>query len=528
MCTGISRAVAAGSLVLALLCLGGSPMALGQEASPPEASVPTAPVRLGSSLEGALDADLYVLGPGDVLRIGLWGDVNRQEPATVNPDGAVLISPVGPIRVAGITLAEARALIKGVMSQYYRPDILSVSLISLRTFEVHVVGMVKEPGAVEVNGVTRVSQAVAMAEGIVGGGSMRNILVRRGADTLRADLTSYINLGDNALNPFLRDGDAVYVPPVTGWTDVFGSVGRPGRYEFVDGETIADLLRLAGGLRPEAYTDKIEVERFDPQEGHVSEPILLDAEPALLQSFEMQLGDRVFVRSIPGWHEDAKVEIVGEVRFPGLYVIDEGAETLSEVIARAGGFTENASLAEARLVRNSYAEETHPIERELAALDGMQDAFDKKERDLLKTMGREVKGRVAVRFEDVFLEHDRSEDVLVFDGDVIEIPRASNLIRVAGQVKNPGLVPIAEGRDYSYYIKMAGGFAPMADRGGTTLIRAASGVRVDPWGEDIGPGDIIWVPERAERDWWQVAKDVLSVAAQMATIWLVVDAARGK
>lgn len=517
------------SLVCLLVCLlGGAITAPAQESIVGTAGrTITSPRTLDGALEGTLDPGLYTLGPGDILEIGFWGDVNRQELVTVNPDGDILVPPVGPVAVAGKTLAEVRDLVRQVLSDYYRPNILSVSLVSLRTFQVHVVGMVDEPGALEVNGVTRVSQAVLMAGGPLQGGSMRNIVIRRGDKTLRADLTAYLNLGENNHNPYLKDGDAVYVPPAAGWVEVYGSVGRPGSYEFVEGEHLDDLIGLAGGYSPDAYREEIEVERFDPEDTDVSRPVFLAGEQEVLEAFELRLGDRVFVRSIPGWHRDARVEITGEVAFPGVYVIEEDGETLSSVIAKAGGLTEKASLAEARLIRGSYSRETHPIEREMGALDRLQDSFDERERDLVKTMGREMKGRVAVRFEDVFLHGDGSVDPPLLDGDVIEIPRASNLIRIAGQVKNPGLVPIVEGHRFPDYIRAVGGFAPRADRGAATLIRAASGVRVDPWDETIKPGDIVWVPERPERDWWQVTKDVLSIAAQLATIWLVVDSVRG-
>jgi len=525
MCNLAHKSVIVGLSVWLLLGTGGlSGSAWGQETPPREAPSGVEAHRLtGGSLEGALDPDVYTLGPGDVLQIGLWGDVNRQEAVTVNPSGEILIPPVGPVDVAGRTLEEVRGMVTEILSDYYRPNILSVSLVSLRTFIVHVVGFVDEPGAVEVNGVTRVSQAIALAGGIQTGGSTRNIVVRRNGEALRADLVAYSQIGDNTFNPFLRDGDAIYVPAWSSSVRLYGSVGRPGVYEFVEGETLAGLLRLGGGFRPEAYREEIEVQRFDPLNSDISKSILLKGAPALLAGFDLKTGDRVFIRAIPGWQDDATVEIVGEVRFPGVYVIDEGHATLSGIIQEAGGLTEDASLAEASLIRTSYERREHPIERELEVLRDLADSFEEDEKDLLKTMGREEKGRVAVSFEEVFLGRGESEDALLFDGDVIEIPRASNYVRVAGQVLNPGLVAVVEGKDYSFYIKEAGGYAPDADRGSTVLIRGASGVKIDPWGKDVSPGDVIWVPLSPERDWWQIAKDVISIGAQIATIWLVVD-----
>lgn len=474
-------------------------------------------------LEGTLDPDAYILGAGDVLEVGFWGDVNRRETVTVNPDGDVLIAPVGPVDVDGLTLSEVRAVVRQKLSAYYRPSILSVSLISIRSFQVHVVGMVGTPGAVEVTAVTRASQAVDLAGGLSPGASQRNITISRGSDVVPVDLTSYLLLGDNDVNPSIQEGDVVYVPPMLGGVHVFGSVYRPRTYEFVDGETLDRIVRLAGGFRPDAFRESIEIQRFSSDDPTVSEAIYLPAEEGALAGFEVKLDDRIFVRSLLDWHVDAKVEVLGEVRYPGVYVIEDGVETLSEVIERAGGFTERASLAEGRLIRGAYAGRRFPIENELDALKEMQSSSEGKDRDLVKTMSREPKGNVSMNFESVFLDEAAAIDPHLYDGDVIDVPPVSWFVRVAGHVRSPGLVRLTNGETYKYYIRQAGGFASGADTRGTRLIRADGGQRVKPGGEEIRPGDIIWVPMMKDRDWWQITKDVLQVLAQIATIYVVAD-----
>jgi protein involved in polysaccharide export with SLBB domain len=477
----------------------------------------------GGSLEGTLDPGQYVLGAGDVLEIGFWGDVNRREIVTVNPDGDILITPVGPVRVDGLTLLDVRDIVRRALAPYYRPSILSVSLVSIWSFQIHVVGIVEAPGAVEVNSVTRVSQAIDLAGGLREGASLRNIVIRRSCDEVAVDLAHYILLGDNGVNPYLEGGDVVYVPPESGWLSIYGSVYRPGRYEMVEGETVLDLVTLAGGFRPEAHLESIEIQRFKVDDPTVSGQSFLDGDPDMLGNEPLEPGDRVFIRAIPGWHRDAKIEIKGEVMYPGIYVIEEGRETLSEVIGRAGGLTENASLAEAHLIRGYYSRTDFPIEAEIGATLDVESSLGEKDIDLLRTLSREPKGMVSIDFEDALLGGKDGTGPVLYDGDMIEIPRAVWYVRVAGHAKTPGLVAFKAGEDYRYYVKQAGGFAPGGDTRGTRLIRSLSGQRIKPGGQEIRPGDIVWIPRKKETDWWNVTKEVITVLAQIATIYVVAD-----
>ena len=477
------------------------------------------------ALEGTVDADTYVLGVGDALGIGFWGDVNRHETVYVNPDGNVLVIPVGPVRVDGLTLAEARELITDKLSPYYTPAILSVSLVAVRTFQVHVVGMVGLPGAYEANAVTRVSQVIAQAGTLHVQASRRNVEVRRAGRVLRADLARYLLLGDNSVNPFLSDGDVVHVPPGRGTVRIYGSVYRPGAYEFVEGETLAELIALAGGYRPGTITDSLEVQRFDEYDPTRWRRFSIGGDASALEEFELRLDDNIFVRSQPDWHEDAHVLIRGEAVYPGRYVVEEGVEVLSEVIERAGGFTEDASLAEAVLIRGLYAARDLPPELELEALALANQSMDWKEKDLYKTLVREPKGMASMSLARLYTTGSEPFDPVLYDGDVIDIPKANNVVRVMGQANEPGLLPVEEGQYANHYIRLAGGYGSRADKRGTRLIRARTGQKLKTGRAVVRPGDIIWIPEKKERDGWETFRDVVWVLAQIATVFLVIDSA---
>jgi protein involved in polysaccharide export with SLBB domain len=497
----------------------------GTQAPGAEAAQGLAGLAPAAGLEGMVDSESYVLGVGDALGIGFWGEANREETVYVNPDGDILLPPVGPVRVDGLTLGEARDLIVESLSPYYTPSILSVSLVGVRTFQVHVVGMVGAPGAYEANAVTRVSQAVAEAGSLHVNASLRNIEVRRGRETLRADLARYLLIGDKSANPFLRGGDVVYVPPERGDVHIFGSVYREGNYEYSEGETLAGLVELAGGFRPEAITDSLEIERFSAIDPTQWTRFFLHGDAGTLESFVLALDDYIFVRAVPDWHRDAHVSIVGEVVYPGVYVVEEGVEVLSELIERAGGFTEDASLAEAYLVRGMYEGRDLPPEKELAALVDAQEQMDWKEKDLFKTLSREPKGAESISLAAIYAGGGPGADPPLYNGDIVRVPRAGNVIRVMGQVHNPGLVPYVEGQYGGYYIHEAGGYASRADKRGTRVIRGQWGQKLKTGDSPVRPGDIVWVPEKKERGGWETFRDVVGVFAQIATVFLVIDAA---
>ncbi len=505
--------------ILAILFLVGSMDAQTQGQAAHEPEIPD-----HSIMEGSIDPNSYVVGPGDVLEIGIWGDLGRRFTAIVNPEGSLTVNPIGPIKVNGLLLSEVSQLITDELSKYYKKDIITISLIGVRVFTVHVVGWVENPGAVSASAVTRVSQVLSSAGWVSRGGSLRNILLIRKDRRIPVDLSRYLLLGDTSRNPFVTGGDIIFVPAAAGEVSILGEVNRPGSYEFVEGETLRDLVELAGGFKISAWLDTIEVQRFKDDDPTVSIPIYLRGDPAVIETFKLRIGDRLFIRMIPDFHDDPRVEIVGEVRYPGSYVIEEGVETITDLVKRAGGFTEKASLAEARLIRGTYQSRSFPIESELGVYQALEKGLTDREKDLLGSLSREPKGRVVVDLEKLFVAGDSSLDMKLYRGDRIEVPVASNLVRVSGQVENPGLVSFKKGLKVSDYIELAGGYARDADKSETRVIKAVGGQQVTARNVEIQPGDIIWVPRKPEKSKWQVAKDVANVLAQVATIYLVIDA----
>ena len=478
-------------------------------------------------LERNIEPDKYAVGPGDELILTLWGEISESYPLEITPEGKVLVPHIGEISLEHMTLAQAQNEIVQAVSRRYRNVDISVSLSKVRKFRVFVVGAVNVPGTYTATAVDRVSMLVDQAGGFSPGASERNVLVkRRDSAPVPADLLHFVIVGDLEDNPYVQDGDVVTVPVRLDSVGVFGAVSAEGYYELKEGDRIKDMVELAGGLVRDADMEKTELVRFQ-EDGKTTERIFVDLAKAIVEgdpehNLALQPDDVLLVRYIPEWHPEHLVEVQGEVFYPGHYSIDRDKTYLSEVIERAGGFKPDASLAEARVIRTMYEETLDP---EFGRLSSMQVAdMTESEYEYFKIKSRQLQGELVVDFEKLFLSGDKNEDILLKRGDVIEIPAIRKTVNVSGQVKDPGAVRYEPGKKMDYYIDQAGGYNWNARKSRIRVIKGSTGQWLKPGQvKGIEPGDTIWVPEKPERDYWELFKDFVTVSASVATVILVIQ-----
>jgi protein involved in polysaccharide export with SLBB domain len=475
----------------------------------------------GIALRGPVDEASYVLGPGDVLEVTVSTGSTLPQRLAVTPEGELLLPGIGAVRLAGVTLRDAKKRVLDRLEERYRNVEVAVSLVSLRRVEIHVAGAVASPGTYTGTAMDVVSAIIDAAGGLAPGASRREIRLRaREGGDRRVDLVRYERLGDTDRNPPILDGDVIFVPYAKTEIHVDGAVEEPGPYEFVEGDTVESLLEIAGGLRRDAQRDSLELRRF--ADDRVAGEQVLPLNEAT-RGMTLRDGDQLYIRFAEEFRDPKSVTIDGQVRYPGPFGIREGADRVSDVVRRAGGVTANASLTEAQLIR-SLAAEAPDLEFERLKTVPIQD-MSKAEYAYFKGKSRERKGLVVLDFERL-LAGDETEDRLLRDGDRIVIPERRETITVSGTVSFPGLIPYRPGEKGGYYIRLAGGYASSADRGKARVIRGHNG----EW-ESMGdagaivPGDEIWVPERPERDWWQFTQDAVRFAASVATVYLVIDRA---
>jgi polysaccharide export outer membrane protein len=484
------------------------------------------------ALEGVIDPEEYILGPGDEVVINIWGEVSTgiefliPPRSAVTPEGKVLIPTIGDVSVGELTLAQASERIAREVKKKYRNVMVTVNLSKLRKFRVFVIGEVALPGTYVAMAIDRVSALIDRAGGFTSRSSMRKIEVRRGENGIfTADMVLFNWTGDLEHNTCVLEGDVIFVPVKIDSVSISGAVNLPGDYEYREGDTLEDLIKIAGGLSSEANLTRAEIVRFMP-DGLTTEHVTVDLDTLLGQNdpikrFDLQKDDQVFIRSKPEWRVRRTVTIEGEVRYPGDYAIDKDRTTLSEVIQRAGGFTPEASLDEAKVIRQLYTEIVDP-EYERLRLMGVADMTN-EEREYFKTKSREQPGIVVVDFERLFHDRDLSQDIILKPMDIISIPEVRNTVTVSGAVENPGSVIYEPAMDMDYYIEQAGGYTLEARKNKVKLIKGDTGVWLRPDEvREIKPGDTVWVPEKPERDWWVFFKDFMTVTAQIATIAIVI------
>jgi len=502
-----------------------------QEAGGERALPSIAPAAEGEQvLEKSVDPEEYVVGTGDVLSVDLWGEINLNHQLKITPEGNLLIPRVGRVEVGGKPLKEAKKTIQESVMKSYKNVKVTVTLVELRKFKVSVAGAVRTPGIYAVFANTRVSEVIAQAGGLLENSSGRNIEITHSDGTIsKADVLKFWKTGERTRNPYVLGGDLVLVPAretIINACGIYGAVKSPGEFEYVSEDSLRDLIDLADGLTIDADFLRADLIRFNP-DLNTTRTISIDLEGLISgkhrqSNIALMPDDRVFIRSIPDFHKKEQVTLNGEVFYPGEYDIEEDQTKLSEVITKAGGFTADASLAEAEMIRVYNV-----LDPEFERLKNVPVAdMTKSEYDYFKLRARETPGRVAVDFGKLFLEGQEEYDVVLKSGDTISIPPKSMVVNVSGSVVNPGLVPYQRGEDYRYYIRRSGGLSWKAREGNIQIVKGLTGKRLRPSkSRKIDPGDTILVPEKPERDYWGFFRDTMIVLGNLATIYLVVQQA---
>ena len=495
------------------------------------------------ALERAIDPDLYILGPGDVITVNIWGGLEQLYTLLVSPEGSIQIPTVGNVQVGGMVLSHAKTKIIEAAQKVYKSAEITVNLKKLRRFRIPVTGIVPLPGVYEASAAERVSKLLEKAGGLITNreesvkrphkkeeiaqqplSSRRNIiLAHQNGDTTRVDFLMFARKNDLRYNPFIQEGDAIYVPPLSeeiGTIDVYGSIRIPGVVEYSPGDVVKDIINICAGFTDDAKLDEVIIARCigNSAEYRVFE-LDLSAQGYDWQ-FPLEKDDRIFVRSISDYHLRHSVEITGEINYPGVYSIVEMQTRLTDVITRAGGFTPDASLADAYIMRTTE-EEVYDPEYERLKLIPVAD-MSEMEYEYFKTKSRE-QAWVVVDFQALYLSGDSTQDILLRDNDRIDIPLQAKTVSVSGQVANPGLLNWEPGKNYLFYIRRAGGLTYNARKSKIRVIKAATGTWIKPSKNTIiNIGDTIFVPEKPERDYWEIYKDIILVATQMATIILLI------
>lgn len=480
----------------------------------------------------------YRLGPGDVVNVAVFGEVEMANTLTVTPEGTLVVPSVGVVRVLGANLDEAQARVRTAVFRLYRNVDVTLSLTQVRTFKIFLVGDVPRPGVVTATSVTRASEVIPaggerpnpppiprLATERPSLSLHRNVLLRRATgDSVLVDMARFALLGDLSANPTLREGDALVVRTVTETVQVAGPVSFPGVYEYRARETLAGFLELTtGGKGLPVYTgDTVRISRLS-RTGTRSVQLLTAAEATGSTGAAMVLQpfDVVYVQGRHRFGAQAAATAQGEVRNPGSYPIRADTTTVRELIAAAGGLTVRASLSGATLRRQAV-----PGSRVRTGDDLAPDSsLTQSEREVrrLERMTAAEANYVVLDLERILAPGGEAHDITLQAGDLLSIPERRNEVAVIGAVARPGLVVYTPGLSVDQYANRAGGYLRRAAWRNAAVLRASTGARLTPREAGrIEPGDQIVVPFRERRTFLERLQAVQAVAGIVTGLLITV------
>jgi protein involved in polysaccharide export with SLBB domain len=482
----------------------------------------------------------YLVQAGDEVLLTLWGSVDADLRLVVDRSGRISVPRIGAISVAGVKQSDLSDVIGRRVAQVFKNFQLSTSLGQLRGIRVYVAGFVARPGSITVSSLSTLVNALMRSGGPTAAGSFRTVQLRRGREVVTTfDLYDLLLRGDRSADRAMQPDDVVYVGPVGPQVAVIGSVNQPAIFELKSGETINDLLQMAGGLGAVADTTRLAIERLDERNTvRITQIELPQGQTTPLRNGDVLRAFNITNVALPVQRQNKRVRVEGEVLRPGEFVLPPQS-TISDALRAAGGLTPAAYLFGTEFSRETvrqtqqqnYERALRDLETEFAKAASTQrtSTADEAAAQAARASGttrlierlRAVKpnGRVVLQ-----IQPDSSElpELALEDGDRLYVPPRPTTVGVFGSVFNGGSYLYSSERSIDNYLSLAGGPTRGADQGSVFVIRANGSVVSNPQGrwfrrQDLSsvkaePGDTVFVPEEINKttlvqdgkDWTQI------------------------
>lgn len=371
--------------------------------------------------------DNYVLGPGDQVVVDIYGASQGTIIHTISPEGTITVSGYGPIYLSGLTVAGAQSKLRSTLGSRYQSSNLKMTVGNTRTIQVNIMGEVRAPGTYHLSAFANVFYALYRAGGTSSLGTLRNIKVyRNGRLVTVVDLYDYILNGRLAGNIRLQDNDVIQVEPYQALVGITGNIKRPMFYEMRKDESVATLLKYAGGFTGDAHKKSVRLVRQTGERYSV-----FNVDEFEMAGFKVEDGDAVTVDGMINRFENM-VEVKGAVFRPGQFQLGAGITSVRSLIEAAEGVTEDAFTSHAVL---------HRLKADRS----------------LEILPVDVQGIMDGTVADIPLQN---EDVLFIMTQ--EDLRQERTLTITGAVMSPGTYEYADNVTISDLIVMAGGLRDQA------------------------------------------------------------------
>lgn len=408
-------------------------------------------------------------------------------------------------------------------------------LLSLFHNRLTIKGAVYREGVYQLSGkVNTVKSLIQKAGGLLPEAFTNHAVLHREKEDRKLEVVSVDVKGilnGTVTDIVLRNNDELFIPSIYDLTDqgvltISGEVAAPGSFPYAENMTLEDLIIKAGGLLESASTARVDVSR------RVKDANSLTAQNEIAQMFTFSLKDgfviqgesgftlqpydEVYVRKSPSYAVQRKVSVNGEAVFTGTYPLTKRDERLSDLVQKMGGFTEQAYVEGARLVRKINADERKTMDKVVESM--MSSDVDAQTAERLKNYGDEY--YVGIELNKAMANPGSEYDVVLREGDRLEVPTYNGTVRILGAVVSANVVQYKSKKNYKYYIDEAGGYTDMARKGHAYIIHQNGQINQLKSGTAITPGSEIIVPKRTrpKATFTEVMSSVTGMASLATTL----------
>jgi len=415
----------------------------------------------------------YRIGAGDVVIIDVWGNSQESFEQTVSPDGVVVIEGVGPVKLAGLTVAAATKRLQSTLARRYAGCQVSLSLGATRSIQVQVVGEVNVPGTYTLSSLSSAFNALYAAGGISDIGTLRNIKVyRSGREIATVDVYDYLLNGNSEGDVHLQDNDVIVVGAYEALVNVQGKVKRPMFYEMRKSESLSTLIDYAGGFAGDAYRKNVRLVRKSGSEYSIH-----TVDEFELKNFLLSDADSVYVDSIVPRFSNM-VELRGAVYHGGMFEIGNNISTVRELLQAADGLREDAFTTRAVMHREKADKTLEVLSIDLQGiLDGTVPDVPLRRNDVLyvpnrvEMMGEQIlkiTGEVAYPGTYAYAENTSIEDLILQAGGLTEAASTAK-VDVFRRINRPNATQNENNLTETFSFSLEGGFVVNGEKQFTLL-----------------------------------------------------------
>lgn len=411
----------------------------------------------------------YILGPGDQLKVHMFGSENNSYVLVVDRNGQVAMPKLEPINVAGLNFREAQVLLTKQVESLGVGIHANITMGELRSFRIFVMGEVRVPGSYLVSGMATMTHALYVSGGLNEVGSYRKVqLKRKGKLIATLDLYDLLLKGDSTDDSRLQPGDVVFIPRLKKQVALKGQVYKPALYELTKELTLADVLALAGGVRPDANLQNAKLIRNDDSQGKSLQNLALNSQQ--LKKTRVRDGDILIVEALKTLQKQT-VEVKGATFVNKAYAWQPNL-TLTDILNDPRLFSLNADIQNILVKRTAFATKSIEVLKVdwQAIKQGITEDVLLQQADEIIVLPRQSEKKevkvAELEVEQLELDENSRKSLLVDLNKTIKdfssFSQVSRIVNAIGAFKYGGELPLVKEMKVADLVSLAGGLSESA------------------------------------------------------------------